>query len=130
VFADCVRRARREGVSLHEAPRAQIGYSDAELGGALALHWNFPQELADAVRHHPLNVYTVPEKEGSLTAYVVRARRFALAYGISDGVDTAQAGRVPREWSTRPLSKVLADAGGPDGVIARVSAFLESTLAG
>jgi HD-like signal output (HDOD) protein len=128
LFHECRRRSEREHMSLHEAERAVLGYTDAELGAALASHWNFPRELADAVAHHPLNVYAVPEEEGSLTAYVVRARRFALAYGLSDGVETPHAGAAPPEWSAPPLKDALARAGGIAGVLQRVGVFLDSTL--
>jgi HD-like signal output (HDOD) protein len=128
MFRDTKRYAERQRLAVHEAQRRLLGYSDAELGGALALHWNFPQELADAVRHHPLNVYAVPEEAGSLTSYVVRARRFVRCSGISDGVEVAAAGPPPPEWAVPPLGPALARAGGMDGVLRRVAAFLDHTL--
>jgi HD-like signal output (HDOD) protein len=128
-FIECRRRAERDQMSMHEAERKVLGYTDAELGAALARHWSFPEELVDAVAHHPLNVYAVPDEEGSLTAYVVRARRFALAYGLSDSVEVPHVRMAPTEWSAPPLGDVLARAGGMDGVLHRVGIFLDSTIA-
>ena len=127
-FRASMRRAERQSVSLHEAERAMFGFSDAELGGVLARHWNFPSQLAEAVLHHPLSVYTVPEEEGSLTSYVVRGRSFVRAYGLSDGVEISPARTTPHEWTIPPLSNALLKAGGADGVLGRVSAFLETTV--
>lgn len=128
-FRGCQRRAEREGLSLHEVERAMFGFTDAELGGALALQWNFPDGLAHAVMHHPLNVYAMPAEEGSLTSYVVRGRAFVRAYGLSDGVEVSLARATPSEWTRPPLSTALLRAGGADGVLDRVRAFLESTVA-
>ncbi len=128
-FRAAVRRAEQEQVPLHEAERELLGFTDAQLGAALARHWNFPGELCDAVANHPLNAYAIPDEMGSLTAYVVGARRFARAYGLSDGVEVAAAGPPPREWSAAPLADALARSGGMDGVLERVRAFLEATIA-
>jgi HD-like signal output (HDOD) protein len=126
-FRECVRLAARDGIGLHEVERATFGFTDAELGGALAQHWNFPEALALAVLHHPLNVYAVPEEEGSLTSYVVRGRAFVRAYGLSDSVDVSHARPAPGEWTRPPLSTALVRAGGADGVLERVRLFLDST---
>ena len=45
------------GLSLHDAEREVLGFTDAELG---ALHWNFPQALAEAVRDHAKPLDTLP----------------------------------------------------------------------
>jgi HD-like signal output (HDOD) protein len=128
MFAEAKRVAARRRISLHDAERELLGFTDAELGGALTLHWSLPQELADAVRHHPLNVYAVPEEEGTLTAYVVRGRRFARAYGLSDGVEVSSAVADPHEWARPPLATALQRTGGMEGVLERVAAFLDHTL--
>lgn len=128
LFRELRRHASKEGVDLHEAQLDLLGFSDAEIGGELARRWNFPEELADAVEHHALNVYALPE-QGSLTAYVVRARVFARSYGMTDGADTPSESAPPNEWTQPPLSTVLMRTGGIDGVKRRVGAFLEMTLA-
>ena len=69
------------GLTLHEAEREVFGFTDADLGGALALHWNFPASLADAVRGHARSLDTLPDAN-SLVACVLRARMFIRAYGL------------------------------------------------
>ena len=122
-----LRLAERDGLPLPEAERTVLGFSDAELGGALALHWNFPEALADAVAHHQLDVDHLPDPR-SLAAFVVRARIFCRASGISDGAEPAQREDAPAEWSKPPISVALRRAGGVDGVLERVDAFLDHTL--
>jgi HD-like signal output (HDOD) protein len=128
MFSECRRSSERQNISLHESERALLGYTDAQLGGALARAWNFPDELATAVEHHPLSVYAMPSEMGTLTSYVVRARHYARQYGLSDSVETPTSGPPPAEWTVPPLSTGLQKAGGIEGVLERVSMFLDSTL--
>lgn len=114
-------------MSLLDAEREVLGFTDAELGGGLALHWNFPPPLVDAVAHHHLNVYALPEPQ-SLAASVVRARMFVSTLGISDGTAQAIASAPPAEWTTPPISVALDRGGGIDGVLERVGAFMETTI--
>ncbi len=125
---DAALLAKRHRVSLHEAQRELLGFDDAELGGALALHWNFPEELAGAVGQHAMKLDELPDP-GSTAAFVVRARMFARAYGFSDGVEEPAPGAPERAWSLPPLSMTLKRAGGANGVQARVRAFMEHTVA-
>lgn len=126
-FEDAVHYAEMNDVPLTVAERAVLGYSDAELGGALALHWNFPQPLVDAVRNHELDPDALPDPR-SLTAFVVRARLFARSYGLPDGIEAAEPGPPPSEWMVPPLSVHLDRAGGVDGIMEKVQAFLQSTI--
>jgi HD-like signal output (HDOD) protein len=119
--------AERDGVSIIEAQRHVLGYTDADLGGALALHWNFPEPLAQAVLRHHLDVNALPDP-GSLEAFVARARIFARANGISDGFEVeVRRPPAPLDWQSGPVSNVLHQSGGLDGILERVSAFLNST---
>lgn len=119
--------ATRKKVTIAEAERAVLGFTDAELGGALAVHWNLPEDLVDAVRHHQLDPNALPDSD-SLAGYVVRARLFARASGITDGIEIRNRGEVDAEWLMPPLSKTLQQAGGVPGVEERVSAFVDSAL--
>lgn len=119
--------AKAHDVSLHEAERQVIGFGDNELGGALTLHWNFPEPLIEAVASHTLRPEQLPNPE-SLAAYVVRARLFARSYGLPDGVEQTRRVDPPIEWTTPPLATSLRQYGGFDGVLDRVDAFLESAL--
>jgi HD-like signal output (HDOD) protein len=125
---DALLLARTHQASLHEAEQRLLGYSDAELGGALALHWNFPAPLAQAVGQHVLRTEELPDPH-SVSALVVRARAFARSYGLDDGVESGSAGPAPGEWSVPPVSVALKRAGGIEGVLDRVEAFMEHTVA-
>ena len=122
-----VRLAERDGVPLRDAEAQLLGFTDADLGGALALHWNFPQPLAESVARHNLDVDQLPDPR-SLAAFVVRARLYCRAYGLSDGADPARRDEPPAEWARPPLSLALRRAGGMDGVLERAEAFIDQTL--
>ena len=96
-------------VPLREAEAQVLGFTDADLGGALALHWNFPQPLAESVARHNLDVDRLPDPR-SLTAFVVRARLYCRAHGLSDGADPARRDEPPAEWARPPLSLALRRA--------------------
>ena len=129
---DALRRAMHlaaaEGMTLPEAEYALLGYSDAELGGALALHWNFPIELATAVAEHQRPIAQITDRN-SLAAFVVRSRDFALARGLSDGVEEQLAPHEPeRDWLVAPIAPFLAQGGGFQGLSERAAAFIDQTI--
>ena len=115
------------GVTAHTAQRAAFGWSDADIGGGLALHWNFPEPLVAAVREHALDLRTLPDQR-SLSALIIRARTFAAAHGMTDGVDAEAQHDPPNEWSVPPLAGAMQRAGGIDGVLERVGAFMEQMI--
>lgn len=119
--------AEREQMTLPEAQRALLGFTDAQLGGALALHWNFPSELAEAVADHQQPLDDLDDRS-SLTALVVRAREFARDRGLTDGVEPTVEREPDRGWLIAPVAPVLAQAGGIEGVIERAAAFIEQTM--
>ncbi len=128
LLRDALARARADQTSVHEAERALLGFTDVELGAALATHWNFPAPLVDAVRDHarPLDD---PPPPGSLAAHVSRARIFARAYGLSDGLEGRPEPTPPADdWARPPLSISLEHVGGMDRVLERAGAFLEAAL--
>ncbi len=117
----------RQEMPLMEAQRTILGFTDAELGGALAMHWNFPEPLAQAVERHRLDVNALPDPS-SLEAFVVRARMFARANGISDGFEVDPGRPVSQpEWHSGAVASALHQSGGMDGILERVSAFMQST---
>ncbi|MEX2446060.1 MAG: HDOD domain-containing protein [Dehalococcoidia bacterium] len=122
-----VRVAAAEGLTLAQAQRQVLGFSDAELGGTLALHWNFPAPLADAVGRHHLPVDALPDPS-SLAAFVIHARTFARASGITDGLEPPTDGPPPAEWMEQPIAGSLAQTGGLDGILERVAAFVETAV--
>ena len=88
------RRARRFAedyhVPVHIAERRLFGFTDADVGGALALRWGFPEDLAVAIARHA-DAPATAEEATSLAGVVSRARTFAMAHGISDGVDRLES---------------------------------------
>jgi len=89
VFAQILERAVNTGRPVHDVEREMLGFTDAELGGALALRWRFPADLALAIARHadPLDSLCDPS---SLAATVIRARSTAVALGVADGVEPAR----------------------------------------
>jgi HD-like signal output (HDOD) protein len=119
--------AKESGVTVAQAEDALFGFTDAEVGGALALHWNFPSELADAVAQHQRRLEEIQDQE-SLAAYVVRARDYARSHGLTDGVDLPTRMSPSREWVMAPLAPILEQGGGIDGIMQRASVFIDQTM--
>ena len=122
-----IRDAAEHQVPIHKAQQDLLGFDYADLGGALALAWSFPQPLVDAVAHHRGTGEDASAQDG-LTAHVVRARLLARSYGIPDGLQHGQRDLTPAEWTKPPLSVALRHTGGMDGALERADAFLESAL--
>ena len=127
LLGTALERASSNGMTRHEAQRELFGYTDADLGGALASAWSFPTELADAIRDHAMALDTLPGPK-SLTAFVLRARLLVRSHGVADGIDHPERIELPQEWTAPPLSVTLKRSGGMDGVLDKVEAFLESTV--
>ena len=107
----CIEVAQARGWTIPQAERQVLGYTDAEVGGALALNWNFPPALADAVARYNLDIDALPDPK-SLAAFVIRARLFARASGLTDGAELPSIDPPSTEWSVPPLSRSLAQTGG------------------
>lgn len=121
------RDAQERDISIHQAERERYGWTDADVGGGLALHWNFPQPLVEAVRQHALPAGQIGDQR-SLAALVVRSRAFAHAHGMTDGIEAEMQATPAPEWSAPPLMGAMQRAGGMDGVLERVGAFMEQML--
>lgn len=52
VVAELQRIVKEEKVSYLEAERRVLGIDHAEIGGAVARHWQFPETLVSAIEHH------------------------------------------------------------------------------
>ena len=122
-----LEQARDEKTTLREAQRALLGFTDGELGGAVASRWQFPPELVAAIRDHARPLDELPDRR-SLTAFVLRARLLVRSHGVSDGIDHPERAELPEEWTAPPLSVTLKRSGGMDGVLEKVDAFLDSTV--
>ena len=51
-YLQTIERHEREDISLPEAERAVYGYDHADAGKALAIAWNLPNEIIDAIAAH------------------------------------------------------------------------------
>ena len=51
-YLQTIERHEREDISLPEAERAVYGYDHADAGKALAIAWNLPHEIVDAIAAH------------------------------------------------------------------------------
>jgi HD-like signal output (HDOD) protein len=122
------RRAAEWGVTVHQAERALLGFSDADLGAGLATHWNLPEELVDAVAHQDLDVDQLPARD-SLAACLIRARIFARAQGLTDGVEPLRHEIPGSEWTVPPIASALHRAGGWGGIGERADAFVDAAIA-
>lgn len=118
-----VRFAEQEALSIGEAERAVLGFTDAQVGAGLADRWNFPEQLVDAIARHQLLPTELDDKD-SLAALVVRARAFARARGFSDGVERADTTAADDAWLFPPLSQALQAQGGVEGVDEGASVFI------
>lgn len=112
--------AAHEGLSLHRAECEVLGFTDADLGGALVRHWQFPDEVALAVAGHAAEMERVFDSR-SLAALVARARKTVESEGVTDGVE------APQGWAALAVAGTPVDHGamGIDGLLPRADAFLE-----
>lgn len=116
--------AREEGISVHEAQLHLLGYTDADLGAAVARSWSFPPNLVEAVERHawPLSRLGLPRE---LDSIVARARRFARSQKVTDGVDIVGHALSPdRDWVLPRHAEALRALGGVTGILHRARAFL------
>lgn len=119
-FSQAVGVARSEGIPLAEAQRRALGYTDAELGRALAQHWGLTDPLIAAAGAAD----DARQGCGSLASLVRDAREYALARGETDGADTRLEAPSPL-WATPRVAASLGQAGGWRGILDRSALFLD-----
>lgn len=119
-FARAVEAAQRDGVPLVDAQRRALGYTDAEIGRALAKRWGLPEPLAAAAGAAD----DIRPDRGSLAALVREARAYALARGETDGADTRLEAPAPL-WATPRVAAALDQAGGWRGILDRAALVLD-----
>jgi HD-like signal output (HDOD) protein len=142
-FREAVMLSRANRISLHEAEQEIFGFTDAEVGGALALRWQFPADLALAIAHHAETMDSLCPSQ-TLARLVIQARQFVEERGITDGSDAAAnrpltsdpaavgaAGELATGSTTPPfLMSLLEQDGGFEALVGRASAFVEQTATG
>ncbi|MDA1010719.1 MAG: HDOD domain-containing protein [Chloroflexi bacterium] len=127
-MAQAVDAAAERSIPVHQAELEQFGFTDAQVGSALASAWSFPQGLVEAAERHQWPLSDIPDRRG-LDSLVARARRFARAHGISDGVDVVGSRLHPDvEWQMPRVVQAMGEIGGVEGVIERAKAYVYDTV--
>lgn len=120
-------RAESTNQTIHEVQQAAFGYTDAELGAAIADTWTFPLPLVEAIANHQRPLSELPDRR-ALDALVVRARRFARAQGVSDGLEVVTTKPIPDiEWRHPDAERALKRFGGVAGILERAEDFIGSS---
>ncbi len=85
-FAKIYNHVTEKGVSFLEAEEEVIGINHAELGGRIAAHWNFPDDMRDAiVFHHRPDL--MPDGGSNSAWLVYLADQACIMMGIGLGND-------------------------------------------
>jgi len=79
-YPSIIQRVEQKSLPFHEVEKEVLGISHDEVGGMILEHWNFPEEITTAVRHH----HTFDVTEQSDTALIV-----ALSDTLSNFMGTA-----------------------------------------
>ncbi len=75
-----------KNMSFLEAEEAVLGINHADLGGRIAEHWNFPEEITEAIAYH--HRPDLLEKEEKIIPWIVyMADQACLMMGVGGGVD-------------------------------------------
>jgi HD-like signal output (HDOD) protein len=121
--------SRDTGRPVHDLQREQLGFTDADLGAAIARQLSFPQPLVDAVERHAWPLSQLGQSS-DLDVIVAKARRLARANALSDSVDIVGRRLAPDEdWKRPRVEAALLRFGGVEGVINRARDFLTETEA-
>jgi HD-like signal output (HDOD) protein len=84
-FREAVAYARTLGASVHQAQIDLFGYTDADLGAALAERWDLPPALIEAIGESEPGARGL----GPVAQAVSEARTVVRLLGVTDGVDVA-----------------------------------------
>lgn len=80
------RLVNEQGYSFLEAEEEVVGVNHAELGGKIAEHWHFPEDLRLAITYHH-RPDLLEDEDMELPALVYLADQFCLMMGIDGGMD-------------------------------------------
>jgi HD-like signal output (HDOD) protein len=132
-FERAVRMSQDLGMPLRDAQREVLGFTESELGAALATQWSYPDSLVAAIAAGDVDDEAAVQS-GPLAQLVTRARRAASHILIADGLPGALAGATPlaiAPASGTPASEsvlCITSIGGADELRTRVDAFLEGVF--
>jgi putative nucleotidyltransferase with HDIG domain len=85
-FQEIMDLVTNKEYSFLEAEEEVIGINHAEVGAKIALLWNFPQELRDAISHHH-RPDLMTEGDSSISWLVYLADQACMMMGIGGGTD-------------------------------------------
>lgn len=112
---------------LHDRELIVFGFTDAQLGAALAREWRLPDAIVDAIARHGARADELAAAD-FLASCVVRARILVRSHGLSDGAEASVPRPAPTEWTKPPLQTSLDRMGGMDGIVRRVELLLEQSM--
>jgi putative nucleotidyltransferase with HDIG domain len=85
-FDKIMNRVKESKSSFLEVEEEILGINHADLGGRIAVHWNFPPEIRDAIAYHHRPDLLM--KENKTSAWIVYlSDQVCLMMGIDGGVD-------------------------------------------
>ena len=115
--------AETDDVRLSDAVHSLLGFSDADLAGAIARRWDLPDAIVEAV-----SGWGAPGALASpaLDGLVARAAAYAAVLGLSDGLEPHGSAAV--EPSLAPLAEAMEQLGGADWLRARIETIIEAAL--
>jgi len=95
-YAEVERWRCEQDCPADDAERAVLGIDHAEVGGAIARHWNFAPAIVDAIREH----HTPPADSGlTLTGIAHVADAIAHALGLAGDADEAVPSLALPVWA-------------------------------
>jgi HD-like signal output (HDOD) protein len=108
--------------------RHVFGFTSADLGAHLAGKWGLPESLTRSIALHNSRLSELDGKELPVE-YVVKARAFARASGLSDGIESNAPRGLPDEWAGPTLTSAVQMIGGIEGITGRIDSLLEGAFA-
>lgn len=124
VLQAAAAEARETRTSIHEVQQRRLGYTDADVGAAIADSWGFPVPLVEAIAQHGRSIYDLRDLR-SLETVVVKARRFARSHGVADGLDHLDVLPIPDiEWRAAAIERALHRLGGAPGILDRARSYV------
>jgi len=119
---DLVVEGRRR---LHDREELIFGLTDAEVGARVATRWGLPAGVVRAIGRHGARIDEVPARDMPAAA-VIRARIFARAQGLHDGIEQSEPRAESMGWLPPGVVSRLESLGGWEAFLARLDALLES----
>lgn len=120
---DAARQLTGPGLRrLHDREIEVFGFTDADLGARMAAGWRLPERVVHAIAWHGRRVDDVEGQEVPAWA-VVRARIFARAQGLHDGIEQSEPRPVTDAMLEAPVNGTLERMGGWNGFLARIDTF-------